>query len=144
MANSKAQSIGKHIVEFKDRSSMKQYIKSETIKCGFKFWLKYDSKAEYLSELERSTNFNHLDTEGGVRGVGVVRWTPVGMFLLFFSYLLNFGKQWHLCKFLILGDLATHPFGLLFPCPTSEKMKVGVHWTPPSVVLRWDFLKLYF
>ena len=40
------------------------------------------------------------------------------MFLLFFSYLLTFCRKWHLCKFLILGDLSTYLFGLVFPCPT--------------------------
>ena len=62
-----------------------------------------------------------------------------------FSFLLNFCKQWHLCKFLILGDLTTHLFGLVFPRPTSEKMRVGSNRPPPlPVVLRWDFLKLRF
>ena len=64
---------------------------------------------------------------------------------------LNFCMQWHLCKFLILGDVYNHLFGLVFPCPTSKKMRVGVIGLaapppppplPPSVVLRWDFLKL--
>ena len=48
-----------------------------------------------------------------------------------FSFLLNFCKQWHLCKFLILGDLTTHLFGLVFPRPTSEKMRVGSNRPPP-------------
>ena len=46
------------------------------------------------------------------------------------SYLLNFCRQWYVCKFHILGDLSNHLFGLVFPCPTSEKIRVGVHWTP--------------
>ena len=57
-----------------------------------------------------------------------------------------FCRQWHLCQFLNLRDLSTHQFGLFFPCPTSNKMRVGVHWTPspPLVVLRLDFLELCF
>ena len=35
---------------------------------------------------------------------------------LVFSYWLNFCRQWHLCKFLILGDLSTHLFFLIFLC----------------------------
>ena len=64
--------------------------------------------------------------------------------LLVFWYLLNFCRQWLLCKFLILGNLSTHLFGLVFRHPTSEEMRVGVHRTPPppSVVLRWDFFKV--
>ena len=76
--------------------------------------------------------FNPMDTEGE-----------------FFSYLLNFCRQWQLCMFLILGLLSTHLFGLVFSCPTSEKVRVEFHLTSPSpllssVVLRWDFLKLCF
>ena len=44
---------------------------------------------------------------------------------------LNFCMQWHLCKFLILGDVYNHLFGLVFPCPTSKKMRVGVIGLPP-------------
>ena len=44
-----------------------------------------------------------------------------------FSY---FCREWHLRKFLILGDLSRHLFGLISPCPTSEKMRVGVHQMP--------------
>ena len=45
---------------------------------------------------------------------------------------LNFCMQWHLCKFLILGDVYNHLFGLVFPCPTSKKMRVGVIGLPPT------------
>ena len=48
-------------------------------------------------------------------------------FFFVFSYLLGLCRQWHLCKFLILGDLSTHLFYLVFLCPTSENMRVGVH-----------------
>ena len=55
-----------------------------------------------------------------------------------FSYLQIFCTQWHLCKFLILGDLftfLTHLFGLVFPCPISRKMRVRVHWTQRTLSL---------
>ena len=55
--------------------------------------------------------------------------------LLVFWYLLNFCRQWHLCKFLILGDLSTDLFGLLFLQPTSEKIGVGVGPTLSSINL---------
>ena len=59
-----------------------------------------------------------------------------------FSYLLNFCWQWHLCKFLILGDLSTHLFGLVLPRPTSEKMKVRVQRTHSlPLLLKLCFLK---
>ena len=65
-----------------------------------------------------------------------------------FSGFLNFCRQWHLYKFLILGDLSIHLFGLAFPSPTSKKMRVGVHqpFLPPfpSVALRRNILKLCF
>ena len=80
--------------------------------------------------LTAMTFFNPLDTEGG--GGGQARWTAVGMFFLLFSYLLNFCIQWHLRKFLTLGQLSNHLFGLVFLCPTSKKMRVWVHWTPPQ------------
>ena len=54
------------------------------------------------------------------------------------SYLLIFFGERHLCKSLILWNLFLHLFGLIFQCPTSERM------SDPSVVLRWDFLKHWF
>ena len=56
-----------------------------------------------------------------------------------FSYLLNFCKLWHLCKFRILGELFTHLFGLVFPCPTSDKMS-GLPLRSIKVV----FFKFFF
>ena len=52
---------------------------------------------------------------------------PVDMFFVVFSYSLNFSREWHLRKFLVLGELSVHLFGLIFLCPSSEKMKVEVH-----------------
>ena len=51
-ANSPNQSIDEHMIKFKGRSSMKQYIKSKQIKWSFKFWFCCDSKSRYLHELE--------------------------------------------------------------------------------------------
>ena len=74
--------------------------------------------------------FNPLATVGEGEGyVGHNRYVFV-----VFSYLLYFYRQWHLCKFLNLGDLSTHLFGLVFLHPTSEKMRVAVHQTPPLSV----------
>ena len=38
LSNDKLQSIDEHMVKFKGRSSMKQYVKKKPIKWGFKFW----------------------------------------------------------------------------------------------------------
>ena len=66
------------------------------------------------------------------------------------SHLLKFSRQWHLCKFLILGHISTHLFGLVFPSLTSRKMSLGSTAPshspplPPLLLLRWNFLKLCF
>ena len=59
-----------------------------------------------------------------------------------FIYLLNFCREWHLCKFLILGDLSPHLFALIFLCPTSEKMRVGP--SPLSCIKVGFFKTLFF
>ena len=64
--------------------------------------------------------FNPLDTE---------REDPLDpsrYVFVVFSFLLNFCRQWHLSKFLILGDLSTHLFGLILSSPNPKKLKVGV------------------
>ena len=38
LSNDSEQSIDEHMVKFKGRSGMKQYIKSKPVKWGFKFW----------------------------------------------------------------------------------------------------------
>ena len=48
LSNDSDQSIDKYMVKFKGRSEMKQYIKSKSIKCGFKFWFHCFSKSVYL------------------------------------------------------------------------------------------------
>ena len=64
MSNSSIQSIDEHMIKFKGRSSMKQYIKSKPIKWGFKFWFRCDSKTGYLYDMnmylgrKESTEYN--------------------------------------------------------------------------------------
>ena len=72
-------------------------------------------------------HFNPLATGGGEGPLDRVLYVSA-----VFSHLLNFCREWHLFKFLILGDLSPHLFGLIFLCSTSEKMGVGVHQTPPQ------------
>ena len=48
LSNNSEQSSDEHMVKFKGRSGMKQYIKSKPIKWGFKFWFSYSSKSGYL------------------------------------------------------------------------------------------------
>ena len=48
---------------------------------------------------EPNSDVNSLDTDGGGDGGGPL--DP--SWFVFFSYLLNFCRQWHLCKFLILN-----------------------------------------
>ena len=61
-------------------------------------------------------------------------------FCVFFSYLINFCRQWHLCEYLILGDLSTHLLGLVFSCLTSAKMRI---WVPHSIKVGF-FKSLFF
>ena len=49
------QSIDEHMVKFKGRSGMKQYIKSKPIKWDFKFWFCCSSKSGYLLRKETKT-----------------------------------------------------------------------------------------
>ena len=99
-----------------------------------------DKNYGVITFISKCLYFNPLATEGG--------WGPQSVYFFVFSYLLNVFKQWHLCKFLILGDLSTYLFGLVFLHPTAKKMRIEVHWThrsaPFLVVLRWDFLKFCF
>ena len=52
LSNDSGQSIDEHMVKFKGRSGMKQYIKSQLIKCGFKFWFRCSSKSGYLHQMD--------------------------------------------------------------------------------------------
>ena len=51
-SNDSEQSIDEHMVKFKGRSGMKQYIKSKPIKWGFKFWFRCSSKSAYLYQTD--------------------------------------------------------------------------------------------
>ena len=52
LSNDSEQSIDEHMVKFKGRSGMKQYIKSKPIKWGFKFWFRCSSKSGYLYQMD--------------------------------------------------------------------------------------------
>ena len=52
LSNDSEQSIDEHMVKFKGRSGMKQYIKSKPIKWGFKFWFRCSSKSVYLYQMD--------------------------------------------------------------------------------------------
>ena len=79
---------------------------------------------------------------GGGGGVGWRHLDPSWHVFVVFSYLLNFCRQWYLCKFLILGDLSTHLFvWFSFPVPHFQENRIS---PPSSVVLKWEFSKLCF
>ena len=46
------QSIDEHMFKFKGKSLMRQYMKNEPIKWGFKFWFRCGSKSEYLYDFD--------------------------------------------------------------------------------------------
>ena len=48
VSNDDFQSIDKHMVEFKGRSSMKQYVKNKPIKWGSTFWYRCANETGYL------------------------------------------------------------------------------------------------
>ena len=52
MSDDSEQTIDEHMVKFKGRSSMKQYVKSKPIKWEFKFWFRCASKTGYLQEMD--------------------------------------------------------------------------------------------
>lgn len=52
VSNADMQSVDEHMVKFKGRSSMKQYVKKKPIKWGFKFWFRCSSKTGYLYQLD--------------------------------------------------------------------------------------------
>ena len=52
VSNDSEQSIDEHMVKFKGRSGMKQYIKLKPIKWGFKFWFRRLSKSGYLYQMD--------------------------------------------------------------------------------------------
>ena len=52
LSNDSEQSIDEHMMRFKGRFGMKQYIKSKPIKWGFKFWFRCLSKSGYLYQMD--------------------------------------------------------------------------------------------
>ena len=48
LSNNKKQSIDEYIVRFRGDSGMKHYIKSKSLKLGFKFWIRCSCKTGYL------------------------------------------------------------------------------------------------
>ena len=52
LSNSLFQSVDKHMCKFKDRPSMKQYIKNKLIKWGFKYCYRCNSETGYVYQLE--------------------------------------------------------------------------------------------
>ena len=52
LSNSLFQSFDKHMCKFKDRLSMKQYIKNKLIKWGFKYCYRCNSETGYVYQLE--------------------------------------------------------------------------------------------
>ena len=52
LSNDSKQSIDEHMMKFKGRSGMKQYIKSKPIKSGFKFWFRCSSESGYLYQMD--------------------------------------------------------------------------------------------
>ena len=52
VSNDSKQSIDEHMVKFKGRSTMRQYVKNKPIKWGFKFWYRCASKTGYLYQFD--------------------------------------------------------------------------------------------
>ena len=52
LSNDSEQSIHEHMMKFKGRSEMKQYIKSKPIEWNFKFWFRCSSKSGYLHQMD--------------------------------------------------------------------------------------------
>ena len=52
LSNNSEQNTDEHIVKFKGRSKIKQYIKLKPIKWGFKFWFRCSSKSDYLYQMD--------------------------------------------------------------------------------------------
>ena len=50
--NDSTQSVDEHMVKFKRRSSMRQYLKNKPINWGFKFWYHCASKTGYLYQFD--------------------------------------------------------------------------------------------
>lgn len=55
MENTECQSVDEHMVKFKGRNAMKQYMKNKPIKWGFKMWARCCSKTGYLFQFDYYT-----------------------------------------------------------------------------------------
>ena len=66
MCNSSQQSIDGHMIKFKGKPGMKQYIKSKPIKWGCKFWFRCDVLSGNLYELDMYLGHKQ-DTEYNLR-----------------------------------------------------------------------------
>lgn len=70
MNPTKQQTIDEHMIKFKGKNSMKQYIKSKPIKWGFKMWCRCESKTGFLFEFDLYTG-KKMDQQVGL-GEGIV------------------------------------------------------------------------
>ena len=52
VSNDSTQSVDKHMFKFKERSSMRQYVKSKETNWGFKFWYRRASKTGYIHQFD--------------------------------------------------------------------------------------------
>ena len=64
---------------------------------------------------------------------------PQSIWFCCFLYLLNFFREWHLCKFLFFRRPFSPSAWFNFPCPTSQKMRVGVSLNLPPPHLSLSF-----
>ena len=67
MEPTRFESIDEHMIRFKERNIMKQYVKGKPIQWGFKMWCRCDSKSEYLFEFDLYTGKKHGGMEYGLR-----------------------------------------------------------------------------
>ena len=67
----KQQSIDEHMVKFKGRNILKQYVKGKPVQWGFKVWCRCDSKSGYLFQFDLYTGKKTGHVEHGL-GEGVV------------------------------------------------------------------------
>ena len=57
---SATQAIDEHMIKFKGRNAMKQYMKNKPIKWGFKMWARCCSETGYLYQFDYYTGINHF------------------------------------------------------------------------------------
>lgn len=64
MSESKCQSIDEHMVKFKGRNIMKQYMKDKPISWGFKLWCRCDASTGYLHKIDIYTGRKQMKEVG--------------------------------------------------------------------------------